>query len=95
MKKITIYSIAFIIAVGAGFFFLKKTVAQSSQQQEKITLHLTSEEVNYILNSLADKPYKETASLINTIIGQLQTPAVKPVAPAKTDSTNKDSKHKN
>lgn len=45
-----------------------------------IKLELTLDEVNYVLNNLADKPYREVFELVGKIKGQAE-PQVKELNP--------------
>lgn len=48
------------------------------------SINLTEAELNQVVNALADKPYRETASLIAKISGQVQTASTK--SPSSTEN---------
>jgi len=61
-----------------------KKIHKKEQAMQKMNLELTSEQVHYLLAVLSDRPYKESAPMINHIQAQwiAQNP-VQVVAPQK------------
>lgn len=69
MKKKAISITVFVLLLVGLFFGLRKTV-HAQTPTVNITLTLSREETQYLINLLADRPYKESAGLINSIITQ-------------------------
>lgn len=45
------------------------------------TITLTEEELNFVVNAVADKSYRESAPIINKISGQVQSAQKAPLTP--------------
>lgn len=54
---------------------------------EDKTVQLTDQEIQYVVNVLAERPYKESAQLITKIVRQVSEA---PKAPANDDGVNAD-----
>lgn len=92
MKKKAISITVFIMLMVGLFIGLHKTVHAQAPKSDNITLVLNREDVQYIINILADKPFKESAGLINSIITQASVHPQKDTTVKAVDAVPKKKK---
>jgi len=79
------------VALGSIGFFSYKALSNKNEDSKIVVIKMTVDQAQYVLNALADKPYKEAADLIESISYQAKSQ----LNPLKVDSSNikKDSTH--
>lgn len=84
-----------VTAIVAEVVFSSWKTKEEVPQQQLITLNLSPTDVQYIINILAEQPYKNSADLIRSIAVQAQmaqTKATQPSEPKKDTTSSKKSK---